>query len=100
MDIYRFGRWGGYTVKSLIVRKFLLFFYKLAFKLIQIITDIEMPCEAKVKKTFIIGSFGGVIISEHAKFGNICRIRNAVGINDVSNDSIAVAIPTMVKLKR
>ncbi len=143
MVVYRFGRW-RYTIKPLILRKLFSFFYKFSFKLIQIITGIEMPCEAEVGENFIIDHFGGIVISGYAKFGNNCRIRNgvvvglknvnnpvapqigndvdigtgakilgpikignrviiganAVVINDVPDDSIAVGVPAMIKPKR
>jgi serine O-acetyltransferase len=77
MLVYRFGRW-RYGVKPAILRKLFSFIYKLLFKLIQIITGIELPCEADVGRNFIIDHFGGIIISGYAKFGNNCRIRNGV----------------------
>ena len=48
------------------------------FKFIQIVTGIELPCEADVGGNFVIDHFGGIIISGYAKFGNDCRIRNGV----------------------
>jgi serine O-acetyltransferase len=49
-----------------------------AYKFIQIITGIELPCEVEVGKNFVIDHFGGIIISGYAKFGDDCRIRNGV----------------------
>ena len=77
MIVYRFGRW-RYGVRPPLVRKFFSFAYKLIFKLIQIITGIELPCEAAVGRNFVIDHFGGIIISGYAKFGDNCRIRNGV----------------------
>jgi len=77
MVIYRFGRW-RYTVKPAFVRKFFSLLYKVAYKFIQIITGIELPCEVEVGKNFVIDHFGGIIISGYAKFGDDCRIRNGV----------------------
>ncbi len=54
--------------------------YKLSFKFIQIITGIELPCEAEVGRNFVIDHFGGIIVSGYAKFGDNCRIRNGVTI--------------------
>jgi len=84
--IYRFGRW-RYTVKPAILRKLLSFVYKLLFKFIQIITGIELPCEAEIGENFIIDHFGGIVISGYAKFGNNCRIRNGVvvGLKNTEN---------------
>jgi len=77
MLVYRFGRW-RYGVKPTVIRKLFSFIYKLLFKLIQIITGIELPCEADVGRNFVIDHFGGIIVSGYAKFGDNCRIRNGV----------------------
>jgi|SRR6185437_4005005 len=77
MVIYRFGRW-RYGVKPAIVRKLFSFIYKVLFKFVQIITGIELPCEVKIGRNFVIDHFGGIIISGYAQFGDNCRIRNGV----------------------
>jgi serine O-acetyltransferase len=77
MIVYRFGRW-RYRVRPLFVRKIFSLIYHVLFKLVQIVTGIELPCEVDVGKNFIIDHFGGVIISGYAKFGDNCRIRNGV----------------------
>ncbi len=77
MLVYRFGRW-RYQVKPAILRKFFSFIYKFLYKLIQIITGIEFPCEVEIGENFIIDHFGGIVVSGYAKFGDHCRIRNGV----------------------
>ena len=77
MVVYRFGRW-RYGVRPAFLRKIFSFFYKFAFKFIQIITGIELPCEVEVGRNFVIDHFGGIVISGYAKFGDNCRIRNGV----------------------
>jgi serine O-acetyltransferase len=77
MLVYRFGRW-RYGIHSVLMRKFLSMIYHVLFKLVQILTGIELPCEVDVGRNFIIDHFGGIIISGHAKFGDNCRIRNGV----------------------
>jgi serine O-acetyltransferase len=77
MLIYRFGRW-RYGVRPALLRKFFSFLYKFLFKLIQIVTGIELPCEAQIGRNFVIDHFGGIIISGYAQFGDNCRIRNGV----------------------
>jgi serine O-acetyltransferase len=77
MAVYRFGRW-RYRVRPVVVRKFLSLLYSVLFKLVQIITGIELPCEVDVGSNFIIDHFGGIIISGYAKFGDNCRIRSGV----------------------
>jgi serine O-acetyltransferase len=77
MVVYRFGRW-RYGVRPALLRKLCSFIYKVLYKAIQIITGIELPCEAIVGRNFIIDHFGGIIISGYARFGDNCRIRNGV----------------------
>ena len=79
MIVYRFGRW-RYGVRPAFVRKVFSFIYKVLFKLVQILTGIELPCEAEVGRNFVIDHFGGIIVSGYAKFGDDCRIRNGVVI--------------------
>jgi serine O-acetyltransferase len=91
MIVYRFGRW-RYQVRPAILRKCFSFIYKVKFKLIQIITGIELPCEVEVGRNFVIDHFGGVIISGYAKFGDNCRIRNGVvvGLRRVKEKSAPI----------
>ena len=77
--VYRFGRW-RYTVRPAILRKLFSLVYKVLFKLIQIITGIELPCEVPIGKNFVIEHSGGIVVSGFAKFGDNCRIRNGVVI--------------------
>jgi len=79
MLVYRFGRW-RYGVRPVLLRKALSLLYKIAYKLIQIITGIDLPCEAQVGRNFIIDHFGGIIVSGYARFGDNCRIRNGVSV--------------------
>ncbi len=92
MLVYRFGRW-RYGINNVFARKLCSFFYKILYKFIQIITGIELPCEVKVGKNFLIDHFGGIVISGYAKFGDNCRIRNGVviGLKNV-NDPCAPQI--------
>jgi serine O-acetyltransferase len=77
MIVYRFGRW-RYGVRPAIVRKAFSLAYHVLFKLTQIVTGIELPCEVEVGRNFVIDHFGGIIISGFARFGDDCRIRNGV----------------------
>ncbi len=79
MLVYRFGRW-RYTIRPALIRKPLSLLYKIAYKLVQVITGVDLPCEAEVGRNFIIDHFGGIIVSGYAKFGDNCRIRNGVSI--------------------
>ncbi|MES2547363.1 MAG: serine acetyltransferase [Pseudomonadota bacterium] len=85
MLVYRFGRW-RYTINNALLRKICSLIYKFLYKLVQILTGIEMPCEAEVGDNFLIDHFGGIVISGYAKFGDNCRIRNGVvvGLKNVT----------------
>lgn len=84
--VYRFGRW-RYGVRPALLRKLLSLVYKVLFKLVQILTGVELPCEAQIGRNFVIDHFGGIIVSGNARFGDDCRIRNGVvvGLKNVSD---------------
>jgi serine O-acetyltransferase len=65
-------------VRPGLLRKFFSLIYKVLFKLIQIATGIELPCEVEIGRNFVIDHFGGIVISGYARFGNNCRIRSGV----------------------
>ncbi|MCY7300801.1 MAG: hypothetical protein LH616_16515, partial [Ilumatobacteraceae bacterium] len=77
MVVYRFGRW-RYGVRPLLLRKAASLVYRVAFKFVQILTGIELPCEVELGRNFIIDHSGGIVISGYAKFGDNCRIRTGV----------------------
>lgn len=77
MIVYRFGRW-RYGVRPTLVRKLCSLLYEILFKFVQIVTGIELPCEAIVGRNFVIDHFGGIIVSGYARFGDNCQIRNGV----------------------
>jgi serine O-acetyltransferase len=98
MLVYRFGRW-RYGVRPALLRKLLSFIYKVLFKLVQIVTGIELPCEVVVGRNFVIDHFGGIVISGYAQFGDDCRIRNGVvvGLKNV-HDPVAPVIGNNVDI--
>lgn len=75
--VYRFGRW-RYGVRPALLRKAFSLLYKILYKLVQIVTGIELPCEVPIGRNFVIDHFGGIVISGYARFGDNCRIRNGV----------------------
>lgn len=91
MLVYRFGRW-RYAVRPAIVRKLFSLVYKILYKFVQIITGIDLPCEAEVGKGFVIDHFGGIVVSGYARFGDNCRIRNGVvvGLKNVEEPGAPV----------
>ena len=79
LAVYRFGRW-RYGVRPAALRKIFSLIYKILFKIVQILTGIELPCEATIGRNFTIDHFGGIIISGYARFGDDCRVRNGVTV--------------------
>ena len=79
MVVYRFGRW-RYGIRPAPLRKIFSLIYKVMFKIVQILTGIELPCEAVVGRNFVIDHFGDIIVSGYAHFGDNCRIRNGVTV--------------------
>jgi serine O-acetyltransferase len=75
--VYRFGRW-RYGVRPALLRKLCSLVYKVLYKIIQIVAGIELPCEARIGRNFVIDHFGGIVVSGYAQFGDNCRIRNGV----------------------
>jgi serine O-acetyltransferase len=79
MLVYRFGRW-RYGVRPILLRKIFSALYKLFYKLVQIMTGVELPCEVNVGSNFRIDHFGDIIVSGYASFGDNCIIRNGVTV--------------------
>jgi serine O-acetyltransferase len=79
MAVYRFGRW-RYKIRARWIRAPFSGIYKLLRLLCEILTGIELPCEAAVGRRFRIDHFGGIIISGDAVFGDDCVVRNGVTV--------------------
>ena len=79
MLVYRFGRW-RYALRPALLRKLFSLVYHVLYKLVQIVTGIELPCEVPVGRGFVIEHSGGIVVSGFASFGNDCRLRNGVVI--------------------
>lgn len=77
MVVYRFGRW-RYGVQPPLLRKLFSGVYHVLYKAVQIVTGIELPCEVKIGRNFVIDHFGGIVVSGYASFGDDCRIRTGV----------------------
>jgi serine O-acetyltransferase len=79
MTLYRFGRW-RYTIRWRWLRLPFSFLYKALKPFCEVVTGIELPCEATLGRRFRIDHFGGIIISGDAVFGDDCVIRNGVTV--------------------
>lgn len=79
MMLYRFGRW-RYKIRWRWLRMPFSFLYKVLKPISEILTGIELPCEATLGRRFRIDHFGGVVISGDAVFGDDCVIRNGVTV--------------------
>lgn len=79
MAMYRFGRW-RYTIRWRWLRMPFSMLYKLLKPFCEVLTGIELPCEATLGRRFRIDHFGGIVISGDAVFGDDCVIRNGVTV--------------------
>lgn len=79
MLLYRFGKW-RYSIRPRWLRLPFSFLYKALKPIVEILTGIELPCEAILGHRFRIDHFGGIIISGDAVFGDDCVIRNGVTV--------------------
>lgn len=77
--VYRFGRW-RYGVRPAWLRIPLSFLYKVLKLLSQILTGIDLPCEAVVGRRLVIEHFGGIVISGDTVLGDDVVLRNGVTI--------------------
>jgi serine O-acetyltransferase len=79
LAVHRFGAW-RYGIGFGPARKAASLVYKVLFKVIQIATGIELPCEALVGRGCRIDHFGGIIVSGYARIGDGCVIRQGVTV--------------------
>lgn len=77
MGVYRFGQW-RYGVRPALLRKPLSFLYKLLRTGCQMLTGIELPCEARVGRRLRIEHFGGIIVSGDTVIGDDVVLRHGV----------------------
>jgi protein involved in polysaccharide export with SLBB domain/serine acetyltransferase len=79
MLVYRFGCW-RYGLRPRLLRVPFSCLYRVLKLASQILTGIDLPCEAVVGRRFKIEHFGGIIISGDARFGDDCLLRNGVTV--------------------
>ncbi|MEA1868490.1 MAG: serine O-acetyltransferase [Thermodesulfobacteriota bacterium] len=98
MVVYRFGRW-RYNIGNKWLRKPFSLLYKFFYRIIQIVTGIEFPCEVEIGRNFRIDHFSDIVVSGYAVFGDNCVIRNGVtvGLRNV-DDPVAPRIGNNVDI--
>lgn len=79
MLVYRFGRW-RYGIRNRWLRLPLSATYRALKLLSQVLTGVDLPCEARVGRRLVIEHFGGIIISGDAELGDDVVVRNGVTI--------------------
>lgn len=79
MAVYRFGRW-RYRLRPALIRMPFSFVYRVLKLVSQVLTGIDLPCEAVVGRRLLIEHFGGIIISGDAVLGDDVVVRNGVTI--------------------
>lgn len=79
MVVYRFGRW-RYRIRPPLLRMPFSFAYRILKLASQVLTGIDLPCEATVGRRFLIEHFGGIVISGDVVLGDDVVVRNGVTI--------------------
>ncbi|HEY0760672.1 MAG TPA: serine acetyltransferase [Acidisarcina sp.] len=79
MVVYRYGNW-RYTIKNSVIRKPFSLLYKILKVVSEVLTSIELPCEAPVGRRLIIEHASDVVVSGDAVLGDDVVLRNGVTI--------------------
>lgn len=79
MFVYRFGNW-RYTIRQPLLRKPFSLLYKIAKVFSEIVTNVELPCEARVGRRLVIEHAFDIVVSGDASLGDDVVLRNGVTI--------------------
>lgn len=79
LAVHRFGCW-RYGIRWRPARWPFSALYKLLFLMVQILTNVEFPCEARVGRRLRIEHVGDIVISGDASFGDDVILRNGTTI--------------------
>jgi len=79
MATYRFGQW-RYTIKQPLIRKPFSFAYKVLKVFSEMVTGVELPCEAVVGRRLVIEHAFDIVVSGDAVLGDDVILRNGVTI--------------------
>lgn len=77
--VHRFGAW-RYTVRPRWLRAPFYLLYRVAFTTVQMLTGIEIPCEARIGRRCRIEHHSGIIVNGTAVLGDDVVLRNGVTI--------------------
>ena len=77
MLVYRFGKWSE-GLGSRVLRAPFSLAYRLLRTLCQVLTGVDLPCEAKVGRRLLIEHCGSIVISAETRIGDDCVIRQGV----------------------
>ena len=77
MLVYRFGKWSE-GLGSRVLRAPFSLAYRLLRTLCQVLTGVDLPCEAKVGRRLLIEHCGSIVISAETQIGDDCVIRQGV----------------------
>lgn len=95
--VYRYGR-RLLTRKKGIRRTIQLKLYWLMFRVIETITGISLPMEARIGPGLRIYHFGNIFVHSQAVIGHNCTLRQGVTIGNVSPDGPTPVIEDGVEL--
>jgi serine O-acetyltransferase len=71
--------------------------YRSGYKLVQILSGIELRCEVTVGKPFVKDHFCGIVIGGYTRLGDCCRIRNEIIVGSRRLD-VSRALPKLATI--
>ena len=81
VTIYRYGQW-CMQVRSLWIRKFVLFTYYVPFAFLTVLTGINIPVTTKIGHGLRIWHFGCIVLHPNTVIGKNCDLRHGVTIGN------------------
>jgi serine O-acetyltransferase len=86
---YRFGQWANAEAPRSL-RPLAKAAYLVAFKVVESITGVSVPAQARIGKGFYIGHFGNIIVHPETVMGERCSISHGVTIGVLGGDRLGV----------
>lgn len=94
--VYRFGR-RRCVVRSVHLCKALSLIYRMAYKLVQFVFGIELPCEVELGRKFVIDHSAGIVICGCTKISGNGLSHNPVVIRYAPDKMMPADVPAVVK---